>query len=553
MGPHQAVRLFRRIRYWLSARRRYDDLTEELEFHRAMLEADGGAGRVALGNATIALEQSRSVWIWPWFESVTQDVRYALRSMKRQPGFALIAIVALGAAIGLDVSLFTVFDAVALRLHPVSDPPRFVKIFSLRDSPNAEPGFSVQEFRYLASHSRTFSGLIVMQDAFAHFGFEPFGKSTHGMFVAADHFAVIGLPMQSGRGFLPEEDSVDAPRNVIVLSDALWRGHFGADPAIVGRLVRLDDHPFTVVGIAAQNFRGTSQGREDFWLPLAALPLLYPNDRWPRNLLTNPDACCSFLAGRLRRGVSREQAQAELDVLSSQFHTRFRLPPAHVLLTEATMLAGNPASTTVLPIFRLMFAGVTLVVLLACANTGNLLVARAATRRREIEVRRALGAGRARIVRQLLTESLLLSLGAAAIGLALAWRLPTVVVGRMVSRNGEFPPVELTPDLTVTRYALALAALTCLGFGLAPALFGTRDATRETRMPLRGILLSVQVAISVALLVGAGLLESRAHSLSTPQRVAEGFAGGESERLQAGPAVQFAQQRFGKRRRAPSG
>jgi hypothetical protein len=133
--------------------------------------------------------------------------------------------------------------------------------------------------------------MIVMHDGFARFGFEPFGKSTHGMFVAADHFEVLGLAMQLGRGFLAEEDSVDAPQRVIVLSDALWRNHFAGDPAIVGRLVRLDDNPFTVIGIAAKDFRGTSQSREDFWLPLSALPLMYPNDRWPRNLLANPDAC----------------------------------------------------------------------------------------------------------------------------------------------------------------------------------------------------------------------------------------------------------------------
>jgi hypothetical protein len=177
-----------------------------------------------------------------------------------------------------------------------------------------------------------------------------------------------------------------------------------------------------------------------------------------------------------------------------------------VKITEASMIAGNPASLSVLPVFGLMFVGVTLIVLLACANTGNLLVARSVARRREIEVRRALGASRARIVRQLLTESLLLSLGAAAVGLALAWRLPTFVVGRMVSRNGEFPPVELTPDLAVLGYALTLAALTSLAFGLAPALYGTRGTARETRLPLRSILLSVQVAISAALLIGAGLL-----------------------------------------------
>src|SRR5580698_7602842 len=172
------MKLLRRLQYWLRARQNQADLAEELEFHRAMLEDPR-----AMGNVTLAREDARAVWIWPWLESVIQDVRYALRNLQHQPGFATIAILALGCAIGLNTSFFTVFEAVALRPWPVKDARRIVRIFSFNTRHMDNPGFSVPEFRYLRDHATSFAGMLATQQMGVHFGFEPFGGVTHVSFV----------------------------------------------------------------------------------------------------------------------------------------------------------------------------------------------------------------------------------------------------------------------------------------------------------------------------------------------------------------------------------
>jgi hypothetical protein len=191
-------------------------------------------------------------------------------------------------------------------------------------------------------------------------------------------------------------------------------------------------------------------------------------------------------------------------VLSGQFHEQYKLDRNRIMLAEANILSGEPKRRNFMPVFGLILAGLLLVLLLACANIGNLLVARAAARQREIEVRRALGAGRGRIVRQLLTEGLVLSLAASALGIALSWNLPAYVFAIV----GEGPSVRLTPDIVVIAYVAALAAISCIAFALAPALHGTRPSATRSRLPLRSVLLAAQVAISVVLLIGAGLMVS---------------------------------------------
>jgi predicted permease len=491
------MKFFRRLLFWLRARENQADLAEEMELHRQML----GDAR-SMGNLTRAREDARAVWIWPWLESVLQDLRYAIRGLRRQPSFAAVAILALGCAIGLNTSFFTVFEAIALRPWPVKDARHIVRIFSLNTHHMDSPGFSVPEFHYLRDHAHSLSGMLAMQGMAVHFGFEPFGGVTHVIFVDADHFRVLGINMARGRGFLPDENRVEAPERVVVLSFAMWRDHFGSDPEIVGKTVRVEQVPFTVVGVAPEEFLGTSQGREDAWFPIAALLQIYPAEKWARNAVTSPKATSVLLAGRLTPGVADRRARAELETLSRQFHAQFALDPVRIVFGPTTMMAAQPGGNSALPVFALMFAGVTLIVLLACANVGNLLIARAAARRFEIGVRRALGAGRARIVRQLMTESLLLALGAAALGTALAYWLPTMIVGRF----GEAPPLVLTPDLAVLGYALALAIVCCMSFGLAPALHGTRVKEARARLPLRSVLLAAQVAMSVVLLTGAALL-----------------------------------------------
>jgi len=486
------VRFLRRIGYWLNQRRRDAELAEEIEFHRAMAESP-------IGNTTLAREDARAVWIWPWLESVLQDLRYAIRNLRRKPGFTLVALLTLGAAIGLNTSLFTVYNAIALRTWTVKDPTRVVKIFAKEPRRGRLFGFALAEYRYFAQHARSLAGVVAMSDGQVHLGFEGFGKGTYGIFVSANYFHVLGVPMALGRGFRPDEDILDAPEQVAILSFALWREHFGSDREIVGKRISVDDIPFVVVGVASEKFSGTGSGREDLWIPLAAMQSLRPNDTSASDFLRKANHCCANVAGRLAPGFSRPEAQAELGVLSRQFRDQAQRPPDDIELYEPTVLAGRKETQ---PVFTLMFAGVTLVLLLACANVGNLLLARAAARQREIEVRRALGANRARIVRQLLTEGAALALGASALGLALAWILPASIFAQL----GDGPNVRLTPDGGVIAYAVALAAVACIVFALAPALSGTRAQPVRSRVPLRGALLAIQLAMSMVLLISAALL-----------------------------------------------
>ena len=497
------MKILRRIRCLLRQRQMEQDLAEEIEFHLRM----SGEPR-DLGNITQSREDARAVWIWPWLQSVWQDVNYALRSLRKQPGFTLVALLALGTAIGLNTSFFTVFNAVALRPLPVKDPSRVALVFQTNRDGRSY-GFSIPEYRFLSANARQLAGMVVTRDEVTRLGFEPVGQWTRFSFVSGDYFGVLGVRMQLGRGFLPEEDRAGAPEPVAVLSYRLWRDHFGSDAQIVGKQIRMGEIPFTVVGVASEEFVGLEP--ENLWVPLAALTVLDGQDSFGLRLLTKPDVCCSSVIARLAPGATRESAAAELDALSRQYLQQFKLESAAVLVTGTTFFSNPTSKREITPVMVLMFLGLTIVLLLACANIGNLLVARAAARQHEIEIRRAVGASRARIVRQLLTESLLLALGASGLGLILAVELPDSVLGRV----SQAPPFHITPDGTVILYAVGLAILTCLAFGLAPALHGTRPQSVRSHLRLRSVLMTVQVAMSVLLLVGAGLMLEGVRRAST--------------------------------------
>ncbi len=320
------MKMLRRLRYWLRHRRIEAELAEEIEFHRSLLPPQEAAR--AMGNSTRMREESRAVWIWPWLESVWQDAAYAIRNLRRQPGFTLVALLALASAIGVNTSLFTVFNALALRPWPVKDPGRMVNIFRRERADIA--GFSLPEYRYFAAHSKTFAGMIAMRSGQ---NLKVDEQRTGCSWVSGNFFSVLGVQMQHGRGFRPDEDLLDSPQAVVVLRYPLWRDRFGSDPGIVGKQIRLEGVPFTVVGVTSEEFTGTSPERVDLWIPFAAAPLLQPHESWVKDLLRNPDDCCSNVSGRLAPGIAREQARAEIAVLSRQFRSEVRQENNEILLT----------------------------------------------------------------------------------------------------------------------------------------------------------------------------------------------------------------------------
>ncbi len=525
------MRLLRRLYYLARLRHIETEVAEEIEFHRARqqdeLERGGlsseeasATARRIMGNVTSAREGVRATWLFPWLEGVLQDITYAIRSLRAHPGFTLVAVGALAAGIGLNTSLFTVFRAAALEPWAVPDPGRVVNVYGLPvhapEGVRGGVGFSIAEARFLNAESRTFSGIIAMRQSAVHFGQETAGHPVNALIVTGNYFRVLGVEMERGRGFVAQEDRADAPEPVTVLSYFAWQNRFGGDQEIIGKQIRLDNVPFTVIGVASRDFGGTASLRTGVWIPLAALRLLRPLDASVSDFLNKPDYCCSAVAGRLRAGVSRQQARAELDLLCRRFAAlsspgRSSLEQRAILLTGTAQLSHPETKSTVITGFTLMFVGVILMLLLVCANVGNLLLARAAARQVEIATRLSLGASRARVIRQLLTESMVLAGAACAISIAIACVLPPFILGHMIQ---DALNIRLQPDFSVLGFSIALSMLACVAFGLAPALHASnmniaaamKEQAFGSRLSSRSALLAIQVAFSAILLVSASLL-----------------------------------------------
>ena len=511
--------IFRRLRYWIRHRAIEDALEEELELHRALkqqeLTATGlspgdarFAARRELGNLTRAREDSRAVWIWPWLETVWQDARYALRASRRQPGFVLLSVAVLGVAIGLNASVFTVFAAVALRpMTGVGDPSTLVVVSGrVPQVPDLLSGLSIPEFDFLAAGTTT-AELAAERRMPVRVDSGGGALEMTASFVAGNYFDLLGVHMEHGRGIRADEDTRGASAPVVVLSYSLWQTQFGADPAIIGRTVRVVGQPRTVIGVAPRAFAGAGE-RSRMWLPLASLPVLRPGD----TQLERPQDCCAEVFARLHPGATRAQVETELQALSDRFRRTAGQDVRPIVLTGTQALRGRRGDGQSLAVIGVLFLGVMMVLLLACANVGNLLLARAAARRGEIGVRLSLGAARSRVVRQLLTEGSLLVLIAAATGLAIAAWLPRFVLNTVARQPVSF---DIDPDGLVIGYTAAIAAIACLAAALAPALHATRggitaalkgNALGRSRVPLRSLLLGAQVALTVVLLTSAGLL-----------------------------------------------
>ena len=522
MSRLDAVR--HRLRALLRPRDATRELEEELRFHLeldAMHRRHAGAApdeaayaaRRRLGNVTRLREEVREMSARYRLDELQLDLRYAARTLRRSPAFTGGAVLTLGLGIGAAAAMFSVVDAVLLRSLPYRDPERLVAVWTVSAQAASEPmTTSPPDFRELAAARRVRLAAHYTLDVNLAGDGEP--ERVAGARVSPSLFDVLGVAPRLGRAFA-EEEGVYGRHRAVVVSDGLWRRRFGADPRIVGRSVTLDREAHTIVGVAPPGLRFPAPG-VDVWLPMAFAPGSTTDTRGNYFLQ---------IVGRLRPGTSLAEASAELGAVARRVaaeHAGAVIHGVHVAPLRADVVgdAGRPL---------LALAGaIGLVLLVACANVAALLLARGATRRGEIALRAGLGASRARVLRQLLTESLVLGLLGAALGALLAGALVRAVLPHAPP---ELPRLhEIAVDARTLLACAALGLGTTLLFGLVPALqlsrAGLADALRDRERTGRAgrrthaALVAVQMALSVVLLAGAGLL---LRSFAQVLRVDPGF------------------------------
>jgi predicted permease len=511
------------------------DLEDELAFHLTMREAknrergiDGQEARHAarrqFGNVTRIKEACREAWSFASLETTLRDIRYGARTLAKNPGFTAVAVLATALGIGVNTGIFSVLNGVALKLLPVPKADQILsvdQVFHGKFSRNlhGESGlFSYAEYKNYRANNHVFSGML----AYAPFLEATLGgespKQVMGAETSCNFFDVLGERPALGRTFVDADCSAPGASPVVVLNNDLWRTRFGADPMIVGKSVSLNRAKFTVIGVAAPGFLGLDPWPSAFWAPVMMQKALEPD----ADLLLEDNTGWLALLGRMRPGVSLEEVRANLAVIAGRIDQQHPGRTTTLAIHRATFLGRQEERSVVFGIGAVVLAAVGLVLLIACANVANLLLARASARQKEIAIRLSIGGSRWRIVRQLLTESLLIAFLGGTLGSLVAfWSLEGIARYVLAHLPHGTPELmwNVSPDVHVWGYSLALTAFTGIVFGLAPALHATRqDLSTAVKGDssglmgkagggkLRSSLVGLQVAVCTVLLIAAGLL-----------------------------------------------
>jgi predicted permease len=510
-------------------RRLYARAEEELQFHVAMRERrliesgvpSGEAHSRALrelGNPTLLAEQTLDSWRYSFVEALIQDIRYGLRTLRRNPGFTTTAVLSLAMGIGANTAIFSLFDALLFRALPVASPHELVLVtqrFADRQSLMLN-----NRQREAFAGSQTLVGLCASRHSQLRATISGESHFAEGMLASGNCFSLLGVSAVLGRVITEADDKY--AESVAVLSHRYWQHQFGANPSVIGQTITLQDRTFTIVGVAPRGFVGLEPG-----MPA---DIIVPVNSLGGPLLTNPNVFWLRLLGRRKPGLSMEQVQADLAVRFARIPRNSRLtgPPPRLEVVPAGSGFGDVQTKFSLSL-RILMGAVALVLLIACMNLASLLLARASRRRQEINVRIALGAGRGRLLRQLLTESVLLSGIGGLLGLGIAF-VATAILAQSMSRGRAAILLDLAPNWRTLVFVAALSLLTGVLFGIVPALratrqtdtIGTQHGTR-LKSGSRGwsaALIVSQVALCVIVLVSAGLLLS---SLRKLQQVDAGF------------------------------
>jgi predicted permease len=497
----------RRIRYILNRRRHDEELDQDMEFHLEMAARDGGV--VDFGDPLRLREQSRDAWGWTWIDRLGQDLRYAIRQMRGAPGFTLAAVFTLAIGIGINVAAFGFFNLVMLKPLPVRDPDTLLRFH--RISPrNYASDVPYPAMRFYREHTRSLSAVLALDVAAVTMEGED--KPLHAHFVTANYFEELGGTARFGRLLVEAVDGAPGTDAVAVLGHEFWLRHFGGDPAVAGKTMRLNGRTVIVAGVVSSGFSGFTFRTPDVWLPLHQQPLFVRGSQLLENLSADNDGVDMW--GRLRPGVSAKAAGDELRLLTAEWR---KLHPNHVweqerLLCEpggyAQNAGGRERGTSpsaglrarLRPVLVMVGALAFLILAVACGNLGSLLLARGVARQREIMIRRSVGAGSGRLIRQLMTESVALALLGAGAGLALGF----VVLRTLLIWTGAPAWLDTTPDWRVAGFTAGVGLMAAVLFGLAPALQVVRQRHRAAWT--RKFLVTVQVAASCVLLIVAGLL-----------------------------------------------